>query len=160
VLDRWYTDRFDPAYATETGHLFQPDVVAPVETWLRDHVTKLLLLGPPPHLSAIADRIRAKFAHQAALVQTEPHLLQIMHATVSKAQALRVVAGELKVPRERVMAIGDNANDVGMIQWAGLGVAVGNATPEARAAAAYVTDRHDEDGAAKAVQRFVLDPVG
>jgi hypothetical protein len=91
-----------------------------------------------------------------SVVQTEGFLLQIMHATVSKEQALRVVAAELGVAREKVMAIGDNANDVGMIKWAGVGVAMSNAAPDALAAADYVTDHHDADGAAKAVRQIVV----
>jgi len=162
-LDRWYTDRFDPAYSTETARAFQPDVVAPVESWLDHSMTKLLLLGRPEWLGQIAAAVRRDLPHQVTMVQTEEVLLQMMHATVSKAHALRVVAGELAVRREQVMAIGDNANDVGMLQWAGVGVAMANAAPEAIAVADYVTDHHDADGAAHAVRRIILeglDPNG
>jgi len=156
VLDQWFTDRFDPAYATETGRLFAPDVIGPVEKWLDQSVTKLLLLGEAERLGEIASAIDRDFTHQVAMVQTEESLLQIMHATVSKAHALRVVAAEMGVNREAVMAIGDNANDVGMLQWAGVAVAMGNSAPEAIAAADYVTDHHDADGAAHAVRRIIL----
>jgi len=156
VMDRWYTDRFDPTYNTETGRVFPPDVVEPVEAWADQSMTKLLLLGEPPRLAEIAAAIDRDFTHQLALVQTEPYMLQIMHATVSKAHALRVVAAEMNVPRERVMAIGDNANDVGMLQWAGVAVAMANAAPEALAVADYVTDHHDADGAAHAIRRIIL----
>lgn len=157
VLDRWYTDRYDPSYATETGRLFQPDLVAPVGKWLNQAVTKLLILGPPEWLKEVAGAIRPLFPHQVTMVQTEGNLLQVMHATVSKAQALRVVAGELGVRREQVMAIGDNANDVGMLQWAGVAVAMANAAPEVLAVADHVTDHHDADGAAKAIRRILLE---
>ena len=50
--------------------------------------------------------------------------MQITHSTVSKAEALKTVAAELGVSREQVMAIGDNANDVDMLRWAGIGVAI------------------------------------
>jgi Cof subfamily protein (haloacid dehalogenase superfamily) len=156
VMDQWYTDRFDPAYATETGLLFRPDVVAPTDKWVDRSMTKLLLLGEPERLGQIADAVQRDFTHQVTMVRTEEHLLQIMHATVSKAQALRVVAGEMGVRREQVMAIGDNANDVGMLQWAGVAVAMANAAPEALAVADYVTDHHDADGAAHAIRRIIL----
>ena len=156
ILDRWYTDRFDPAYVTETGKRFRPNVVAPLDQWLNQAVTKLLLLGEAEKLGQIGGAITAKFPHQATIVQTEWQLLQITDATVSKAQALRVVAGELGVSREQVMAIGDNANDVGMLKWAGIGVAMGNAPPSVTAAADYVTDHHDADGAAKAIHEIII----
>lgn len=156
ILDQWYTDRFDPSLVTETGRRFRPNVVAPLDQWLTQAVTKLLLLGEPEKLEKVADVVTAKFRRQVTIVQTEWHLLQITHATVSKAQALRVVAGQVGVTSEQVMAIGDNANDVGMLKWAGIGVAMGNAPPVVRAAADYVTDHHDADGAAKAIHEIII----
>jgi len=155
-MDRWYTDRFDADFQTETGRMFSPDVVAPLDEWLDQDMTKLLLLGPPQRLLEVARAVRRALRHQVSIVQTEGNLLQIMHATVSKAAALRVVAAELGVAREQVMAIGDNANDVGMLQWAGLGVAMANAPPQVQAVADFVTDHHDADGAAKAIAGIIL----
>ncbi len=157
VLDRWYTDFFDPSYELATALTHQPDVTAPVGQWSDQEMTKLMLLGPQDWLEDVHAAIHLHFPHQVATVQTEKGLLQIMHATAGKAQALRTVAGELAVSREQVMAIGDNANDVGMLQWAGVGVAMGNAHPEALAAADYVTDHHDADGAAHAIRRIILE---
>ncbi len=57
------------------------------------------------------------------------------------------------------MAIGDNANDAGMLQWAGIGVAMANASPRAREAADYVTDANDADGAAKAIAKLIVGPA-
>jgi Cof subfamily protein (haloacid dehalogenase superfamily) len=156
VLDRWFTDRVSEAYLTETAALWKPDTVAPIGQWLNEPVTKLLLLGEPQRLSELAELINRRLPHQVVIVRMEPTLLQVMHATVSKAAALRTVAAELRVDRENVMAIGDNANDVGMLQWAGIGVAMGNAAPEAIAVADYVTDHHDADGAAKAVHELII----
>lgn len=156
-LDKWYTDRIDPAYETETARLFEPDLVAPLERWLPRGVTKLLMHGEAPRLVEIAEALLAEYPYQLSVVQTEATLLQVMHATVSKVQALRVVCGELGVGASEVMAIGDNANDVGMLQWAGVGVAMGNATRQAKAAADYVTDHHDAEGVGRAVRRLILE---
>ena len=57
---------------------------------------------------------------------------------------------------ERVMALGDYDNDAGMLAYAGVGVAMGNASPRARAAAKYVTLGNDEDGVALAIRRYAL----
>ena len=136
--------------------MFAPDVVAPLDEWLGEDMTKLLLLGPPPRLLEVARKIRRALRHQVSIVQTEGNLLQIMHATVSKAAALKVVAAELGVMQDQVMAIGDNANDVGMLQWSGLGVAMANAPAEVQAVADFVTDHHDADGAAKAIENIII----
>jgi len=157
VLDRWYTDRYDPAYATETARLFVPDKVGPVEQWLTGPITKLLLLGQPKRLLEVAGRIHREYPHQVTIIKTEDTLLQITHATVDKEKALRAVAAEMGVQQQQVMAIGDNANDVGMLRWAGVGVAMANAHPDALLAADYVTDHHDADGAANAIHRILIE---
>jgi hypothetical protein len=157
VMDHWFTDRFDPAYNTETGRLFSPDTVAPVESWTDQSMTKLLFLGAPARLPEVAEAIHREFPHQVTIVQMEDYMLQVMHATVSKAQALRVVAAEMHVRRNQVMAIGDNANDVGMLQWAGVAVAMANAAPQALAVADHVADHHDADGAAHAIRQIILE---
>jgi 5-amino-6-(5-phospho-D-ribitylamino)uracil phosphatase len=156
IMDRWYTDRLDSRYLTETAKLFGPDQVAPIGKWLTEAVTKLLFLAARDKITELGRRIAEALPHQVSMVQTEGHLLQVMHVTVSKAQALRCVAAELCVERENVMAIGDNANDVGMLQWAAIGVAVGNATPEVKAVAQLVTGGNDEDGVAEAVRQLIL----
>ena len=110
VLDRWYTDGVDYQYVTQTGRVFRPDVVAPIDEWLTEPITKLLLLGPPEEMSELGRSLANQFKHKVVVMQTEGELLQIMHPTVSKGQALKTVAGELGVARRQVMAIGDNAN--------------------------------------------------
>lgn len=156
ILDRWYTDHLDAAYQTETAKLTRPDVIAPLDEWLTTDVTKLLLLGKPRALAEIRQVLRKRARHQVAMVQTEEYLLQIMHATVSKAQALRVVAADLGVTADQVLAIGDNANDVGMLQWAGVSVAMANGHPTALGVADEVTGHHNDHGVARAVQKWVL----
>ena len=156
ILDRWYTDRFDPKWLTETAKLFRPDVVAPIDEWLTEPVTKVLLLGEPERMQQLAEKIRVEFLHQVTIVRTVGYLLQITHATVSKRHALQVVANEMGVTREQIMAIGDHVNDISMLRWAGVGVAMANAVPPVLAAADYVTDHHNADGAAKAIHDIIL----
>jgi len=156
IIDRWYTDRVDNTYITQTGRVFRPDLVGPIDDWLTQPVTKLLLLGPPEQMAGIGAMLAKTFKHQVIIMQTEGELLQIMHPTVSKAQALKTVAGELGVTRQQVMAIGDNANDVEMLRWAGLGVAMANAAPAAIAAADAITDHQDRDGVAKAIHTMIM----
>ena len=156
ILDRWFTDRLDASYQTETARHHEPDMVGPLDSWLDRPVTKLLLLDKPPGLKKIVAAFRKEFTHQISMVQTEAFLLQVMHPTVSKEQALRVVAAEMNLDRREVMAIGDNANDVGMLKWAGVGVAMSNSAPETLLAADYVAEHNDADGAAKAIHEIIV----
>ena len=84
------------------------------------------------------------------------HILEVLPATVSKWQALeRLMAAEGIAPDD-VVAIGDDYNDLEMIQGAGLGIAMGNAVEPIRAAAGYITGNNDDDGVVQAIERFVL----
>ncbi len=156
IGDTWYTDFYDGTYQTETAKTHRPDLVAPFEQWLTQPLTKLLLLGKPDWLTQINQAIRDDLADELTTVQTEDYLLQIMHRSVSKAAALKTVAATLEIPQEQVMAIGDNANDAGMIQWAGIGVVMANGHAVCLQVADHVTDHHDADGVANVLRDLVI----
>jgi hydroxymethylpyrimidine pyrophosphatase-like HAD family hydrolase len=75
---------------------------------------------------------------------------------VSKAIALEKMGEFYSIRREEMIAIGDGFNDLPMIEYAGLGVAMGNAPEEVKDAADYITRSNDEDGVAKVIDLFVL----
>jgi Cof subfamily protein (haloacid dehalogenase superfamily) len=81
----------------------------------------------------------------------------IYPAGVAKETALERLAERLGVGRERVLAIGDNLNDVGMVRWAGVGVMVENGPAEARKSADWIAPSNNESGVAAAIDRFVFD---
>lgn len=82
--------------------------------------------------------------------------MELSHPLATKANGLRSVCRRLGIPMEETMAMGDSGNDITMLQAAGLGVAVANAPPEVRQVADAVTGTSEEDGAALAIERFVL----
>ena len=82
--------------------------------------------------------------------------VEVLGEGVTKAAALRALAEHLGIPMEGTMALGDNENDLSMIEAAGIGVAMGNATDAVKAKADYITVTNEEDGVAKAVAKFVL----
>lgn len=160
ILDNWYTDRVEDAWYSQTARLNrQSYTVAPLGQWLNQPITRLLLLGRRDWLDEIQRAVRASIPGQTRMGWSENFMLQIVHPSVGKQAALATVAAELGVSAEQVMAIGDNANDAGMIKWAGTGVAMGNASPDARSAADHVTDDNDNDGAANAISRFIVAPA-
>lgn len=83
--------------------------------------------------------------------------LTVFSTSASKGAGLRWLAQRLDIPMEQTLAIGDGVNDISMLREAGLGVAMGNAAPEVQAAADAVTAANDVDGAALALEHFVLD---
>ena len=83
-------------------------------------------------------------------------LVEIMPFGVTKGTALVHILDHLGLGAEDTMCLGDNCNDVDMIRRAGIGVAMGNAPPDVREHADFVTRTNDEDGVAHAIARFVL----
>lgn len=81
--------------------------------------------------------------------------LEVGPESVTKATALERLCGLWGIDRSDVVAFGDNLNDVEMLAWAGLGVAMGNAETEAKAAADEVTSGNDEDGVAVVIERLL-----
>ncbi|HEY8312763.1 MAG TPA: Cof-type HAD-IIB family hydrolase [Candidatus Baltobacteraceae bacterium] len=75
----------------------------------------------------------------------------------TKQRALARLCADFQILPDRVLAVGDSRNDVPMLRWAGVGVAMGNALAEVREAVRYVTATNEEDGVALAIERFALD---
>jgi len=156
IMDRWYTDRRDDRFNTETGKLFKPDVVAPIEEICVQPITKLLLLGEPRVIGRLEPMLSQEFGSHFTFVQTDDHMLQIMDKRVSKAVALEKVARHYRVPMEEVMAIGDAPNDVGMLQSAGVAVAMDNATAVVKEVADWVAPSNNDHGVCAALKRYGL----
>ncbi|WP_300348326.1 Cof-type HAD-IIB family hydrolase [Clostridium sp.] len=81
---------------------------------------------------------------------------EVMNKGTSKGNGVKVLADILHIKREEVMCLGDSENDLSMIEFAGLGVAMGNAEDFLKEKADYITDTNENDGVAKAIEKFVL----
>lgn len=81
---------------------------------------------------------------------------EVTSKDVSKGKAVEILMKQLKLNKGEVMAIGDNENDILMIQNAGIGIAMGNAIEKVKEIADYVTDTNINDGVAKAIEKYVL----
>lgn len=90
------------------------------------------------------------------VTQSSPDLVELLHPAVSKGNALRAIAADLGIAPAEVVAIGDNHNDIGMLRFAGLGVAMGHAHAEVKAAADYVTLSNAEEGVAAVIEEVIL----
>src|SRR5438876_758942 len=111
--------------------------------------------GRRPALLGVRGRI-ARWPISINSVFSEDTFLEILPQGSSKGAALEFVAQHLGIPLSEIIAVGDNLNDLEMIRTAGLGVAMGNAPPELRAQAGYVTSTNDEGGLAEVIERFIL----
>lgn len=119
--------------------------------------TKLLFIAEPEIVTRELARLAPHFGPRAVTTRSHTHYGELTAPGVSKGRALATLAAQLGVPRDAVIAIGDQENDRAMIAWAGLGLAMGNATPAIKAAADAVIPAVTEEGVAWALRRYVLD---
>lgn len=160
VLDRWFTDRLDPSRLGPTAVAIDPDGVGPFEEFLTGPVTQVTLFPPPAEAAAVRAVLEERFWRRGlvALFQEEAGFIRVTHRLVDKSIALQRIAARMEIPRTAVMAIGDGLNDQGMVEWAGFGVAVANASPAVKELADVVVADNDDQGVARAIQRYVLAP--
>jgi hypothetical protein len=117
---------------------------------------KVMFMLDPAEAPEAQALTHAHMGDAAVVVQSSARLVEIHAREVNKGAALAQLAVHLGVARGEVMAIGDHDNDESMLAWAGLGVAMGNGSARAKAAADWIAPSIDEDGVAIAIDRFVL----
>ncbi len=156
VIDRFYTDRMDTQLGAEQSLDLSNADVSHLDQALQSEVTKVMMIGEAGNLGAIQDELGIRGKGRVGFAFSHMRLLQVVHAKASKADALSRLADHYKLNPSQVMAIGDAPNDLPMIRWAGLGVAVANAWDTVKAAARIVVPSNDEDGVAHAIRRHLL----
>ena len=155
-LDRWYTDRIDDRFTTETGRLFSPDFVVPLEALLSLGATKLMFHANPRQVDLLRSSLEPAFGSGVTFIRTDPDLLQMMNRSTSKWKGILSLAARIGVPAEAIMTIGDNENDEEMIREAGVGIAMANACGMALDVADWIAPSNVDDGVAAAIERFIL----
>jgi Cof subfamily protein (haloacid dehalogenase superfamily) len=148
----------EPEYETrrDGARWPRPDDAYPpcdVLEW-REPMTKLLARVPDADLVTVLESARALCGTDAVVTLTGDTFVEVIAAGVGKEIALAELAGERGVPREQVVAFGDQLVDAAMLRWAGLGVAVANATESALESADEVTSSNDDDGVAVVLERL------
>lgn len=115
----------------------------------------LFASGEPDVMLELWDEMALAFGDQLYLYRSEPYFLEIMPPGVDKAFAMEKLVEHLGLTPGEVICVGDGYNDVSMLKYAGLGVAMGNAHPGVQEHADYVTKSNDEDGIHYVVEKFM-----
>ena len=116
---------------------------------------KILMSVQPEILADVQAKIAAFLPEDLTVVQTAAFYLEVIPKVINKGQGIRDICRTLGISPEEVIAFGDAANDIPMLQAAGVGVAMGNAAVEVRAAADRVTLTNNEDGIAAALKALL-----
>lgn len=118
-------------------------------------VNKCLFAGDPLLIAEIEQILKDRFQNLYSICRSEPFFVEIMPQNVDKAEALQMLLKELNLTREQLICCGDGYNDIPMIEYAGLGVAMANAQPELKEKADYITKSNDEDGVLHVINQFM-----
>lgn len=157
--DHLYMESLTPegqAYAELAGVIPVIDKDLPIRLNNREPTKIIIINSNLPALQQMETHLQQRFSEQLYITRSKPNYLEFMNKEATKGRALQAVSEYFAIDRQEVMAIGDSYNDIEMLKWAGVGVAVGNAPPEVKRYADYVTASNDEDGVAAALQHLVL----
>jgi Cof subfamily protein (haloacid dehalogenase superfamily) len=117
--------------------------------------TKLMVIDDE-RIDKLLAYLNQNFMGRLSFCRSRTNFCEIIDVSASKWNALKSLADEWGIQPDEIMAIGDQGNDISMIQHAGIGIAMGNAPDEVKELANYVAPPIDSDGAAEAIERFVL----
>lgn len=117
----------------------------------------ILLTGEPEYMLQLEKVLKEQqFSDLLNIYRSEPFFLEILPKSVDKAYSLQKLLEYLEMEPEQAICCGDGYNDISMLQYAGLGVAMGNACEEVQEAADYVTGTNEEDGVLQVIRKFML----
>lgn len=141
-----YECRNNNMVCSEVGNLADFLAFAPV---------KILMSVQPEELPGVQKQIADFLPPELTVVQTAAFYLEVIPKRINKGQGIRDICAALGMQPEQVIAFGDAANDIPMLEAAGMGVAMGNASEAVKAKADFVTLSNNDDGIAAALQRFL-----
>lgn len=160
--DAWHVENND-AWAQQEGAIthMAPEIVIFEELfdlWEKECTgpNKILCMAPQEELKVLNEKLKDCSRDDLNVFFSKPTYLEIMAGGASKNAAIAVLCERYGIPCAEVMAIGDNFNDISMIEYAGLGIAMGNAPDAVKACADDVTLSNDADGVAAAIIKYVL----
>jgi Cof subfamily protein (haloacid dehalogenase superfamily) len=157
----WYvTDPDTPHAARESRTVqFQPMVV-PTYDDLLDRVLKIVGVSDDHDLVARCEAaVQQQFASDLSASRSQPYYLDVTHPTANKGVVVERLSHRFKIPLEQIATLGDQLNDVLMFELSGLSIAMGNASEEVRRQATHVTTSNEDEGFARAIERFVVPRV-
>ena len=118
--------------------------------------SKMSIIRWDGKLDDVEAGLKKSFGSKLSILQSRPYFLEITDRQATKGQTLGWLAESEGIKAEEIIAFGDGHNDLDMLEYAGLGVAVANARPELLAAADLVTSSNMEDGVAEVIEKYIL----
>lgn len=156
----WLVNTIDEWVEIEATITGESPKVTSLADFIRDEKTlvhKLLLIDNTDTIQKLQKTLSSIDFPQTDFYLSKDNYLEVTHNQVSKKQALLELANYYQLSLTEIMTIGDNYNDIPMIETAGIGVAMGNAPRDVKTCAKAVTDSNEQNGVSKAIKLHVLD---
>jgi len=156
----WYSEVSDSWTDYEQRIMDVKIIVNPIDQLLKDWSdrkigpNKMMVMSQAENIAKIQTHLREIYNGRLNIYPSKPTYLEVMEAGGSKSNAVKFISERFGLKPSEVITMGDNYNDKEMIQFAGMGVAMGNAPDEIKAVADYITDTNNNDGVRKALEKF------
>lgn len=158
--DEWYSEKQDE-------WIRQEEVITNLTAWIGDYqelfsswgntgCNKILCMGAEEEIIGLKKELVSIFDQELTIYLSKSTYLEIMPKNSSKTAGIGVLLEKYNLDAQALMTIGDNYNDIDMIEFAGLGIAMENAPAEVKSYAKYITKSNDEDGVAWAIDKYIL----
>ncbi|AAK78606.1 hypothetical protein BJV85_003383 [Clostridium acetobutylicum] len=119
-------------------------------------IVKIMMIDSKEKLDKVEKLLPKEIYDDYSVARSSDIFLEFSPKGVHKGVGLKILSEHLNLKKEELIAVGDAGNDIAMIEYAGLGVAMGNAFPYVKESADYVTDNNETHGVAKVIEKFML----
>lgn len=150
-----FVNRLDEETARMYSDMYVRPILRPIGEDLPEHTVKLSIYASEAEIDALEDAWR-HWEHDLQYIRSGIRFIDVQHPDAAKGKSLEKLAAIRGVPREQVLAIGNYYNDIGMLEFAGLGIAMANSPEGVKAKADEETLSNNEDGVAHALGRLGL----
>lgn len=151
------TNKVNPYAIWEANALKTNLVVAEdIKKYIVEKAPKVIILAEPEKAKIVKEELANEIGDIYEVAMSKPFFVEINDKGISKGKALDVLCKKIGLTNKDLLAIGDGLNDLSMIEFAGLGIAMGNGNEKLKEAADYITKSNDEEGFSYAIEKFVL----
>lgn len=120
-------------------------------------IVKVMMIDEPELLDNVVRNLSQEIKDKYTIVKSAPYFLEFLHNKANKWSGVFGLAEKLGIKSQEIICVGDEENDIHMIENAGLGVAMGNAVPKIKEVADYITLSNEESGVAHVIKKFILE---
>ena len=155
IDDKLYVEKDDDCVKRYTDGKFVPYTVCPFELLKIENVNKILAIdyGNAERVTGWVNELQAKFP-ELYIVKSTPFFCEIGSPMAKKSLGVEFLAKHWNLSQDEILTIGDQNNDIELLKAGGVKVAMGNATPELKECANFITDSVENDGFVKAIDKF------